>query len=111
MSSETAEATQLPWDRTLLSGKASVYNPMEMIFDITCVCVCGCVARLAVCANNIPISTHPWRPGKKARQTDMTNTYKQNPTLLAVSSRLYINGGRFPLVTQPKTAGSRALIR
>lgn len=68
------------------------------------------MARVAVHAN-VHVSTLPSRLCYKVRQTDMTNVYKQNPTLLAVSSRLYINGGRFPLLTQPKTAGLRALIR
>lgn len=79
---------------------------MEMVFDLA-KSPWGWDGRLAVHAN-IPISILSCRPCERAdRQTDMTNVYKQNPTLLAVSSRLYINGGRFPLLTQPKMAGSR----
>lgn len=60
---------------------------------------------------NICVSTLLCKVLLKVGQTDMTNGYKRNPILLAVSSILYINGGRFPLLTQPKTAGLRALIR
>lgn len=96
---EIVEAIQLFWDRILLFGKVFVYNFMEMIFDIICVCVCGCVVRLVVCVNNIFIFIYFWRFGKKVRQIDMINTYKQNFILLVVSLRLYINGGRFLFVT------------